>query len=206
MHLRVADTLRAELFRHAPTQDGLLDEVEICERLGVSRTPVREALKLLTAEGLLVHRPRQGTAVVQLTRDDLEKLLPVASLLCVRCAAEAATAFDGRGPSSLAPRHAAMAHGLRARTGADAFACLQEIHGAIADLCGNRWLAQATRRVTGVLRLALSCRAGDDASRREEEFAQHRAIVDAIRARDPERAAAAVRLHFDSLRLLLGRR
>ena len=63
LHEQVADTLRQEIFSGTLAPGSFVDEVALCERLAISRTPLREALKVLTAEGLVRHEPRRGCFV-----------------------------------------------------------------------------------------------------------------------------------------------
>ena len=60
LHQEVAATLREQIFTGAHAPGSFLDELQLCERMQISRTPLREALKVLTAEGLLRHEPRRG--------------------------------------------------------------------------------------------------------------------------------------------------
>ena len=90
LHHQVADTLREQIFAGVLPPGGFLDEVALCERLDISRTPLREALKVLTSEGLLRHEPRRGCFVNEVTEQDLDDIFPVIALLEGRCAFEAA--------------------------------------------------------------------------------------------------------------------
>ena len=60
LHQEVASTLREEIFAGMLAPGSFIDEVALCERLKISRTPLREALKVLTSEGLMRHEPRRG--------------------------------------------------------------------------------------------------------------------------------------------------
>ncbi len=62
LHDNVAERLREQIFAGEFAPGAFLDETALCERLAISRTPLREALKVLTAEGLLRHEPRRGAA------------------------------------------------------------------------------------------------------------------------------------------------
>ena len=90
LHDEVATTLREQIFDGTLAPGSFVDEVALCERLSVSRTPLREALKVLTAEGLLRHEPRRGCFVREVTERDLDEIFPVIALLEGRCAFEAA--------------------------------------------------------------------------------------------------------------------
>ena len=63
LHQEVASTLREEIYEGGLAPGSFIDEVALCDRLEISRTPLREALKVLTSEGLLRHEPRRGCFV-----------------------------------------------------------------------------------------------------------------------------------------------
>src|SRR3569623_1941447 len=90
LHDEVATQLRERIFAGELTPGTFHDEVKLAEQLKISRTPLREALKVLTAEGLLRHEPRRGCFVNEVTDQDLDEIFPVIALLEGRCAFEAA--------------------------------------------------------------------------------------------------------------------
>src|SRR5437763_10210691 len=90
LHAEVADHLRGRIFDGELPPGTFLDEVSIAQEMGISRTPLREALKVLTAEGLVRHEPRRGCFVAEVTEQDLDEIFPVIALLEGRCAHEAA--------------------------------------------------------------------------------------------------------------------
>ena len=81
LHQQVAGTLRAQIFDGVLAPGCFLDEVALCAGLEISRTPLREALKVLTSEGLLRHEPRRGCFVNEVTEHDLDDIFPVIALL-----------------------------------------------------------------------------------------------------------------------------
>ena len=81
LHDEVAATLREQIFDGSLAPGSFVDEIALCERLSISRTPLREALKVLTAEGLLRHEPRRGCFVNEVTERDLDEIFPVIALL-----------------------------------------------------------------------------------------------------------------------------
>jgi DNA-binding GntR family transcriptional regulator len=89
MHDGVAARLRAMVFDRELAPGELIDEKALAARWQISRTPLREALKVLAAEGLVELVPRRGARVMQMTDDDARALLPVMAMLEGRCAYEA---------------------------------------------------------------------------------------------------------------------
>src|SRR3954465_11568789 len=90
LHDEVAAQLRDRIFAGELMPGTFLDEVRLAEQMRISRTPLREALKVLTAEGLVRHEPRRGCFVREVTEQDLDEIFPVIALLEGRCAFEAA--------------------------------------------------------------------------------------------------------------------
>src|ERR1700712_5107258 len=90
LHDEVAAQLRERIFGGELTPGTFLDEVQLAQQLAISRTPLREALKVLTAEGLVRHEPRRGCFVNEVTEKDLDEIFPGIALLEGRCAFEAA--------------------------------------------------------------------------------------------------------------------
>ena len=90
LHDEVAAKLRERIFAGELAPGSFIDEPALCSEWSISRTPLREALKVLTAEGLLRHEPRRGCFVSEITERDLDEIFPVIALLEGRCAFEAA--------------------------------------------------------------------------------------------------------------------
>jgi DNA-binding GntR family transcriptional regulator len=90
LHDEVAAKLRERIFAGDLAPGRFIDEPALCAELSISRTPLREALKVLTAEGLVRHEPRRGCFVSEITERDLDEIFPVIALLEGRCAFEAA--------------------------------------------------------------------------------------------------------------------
>src|SRR5690554_7661674 len=82
-----------------------VDEVALTRELGVSRTPLREALKVLVAEGLLRLEPRRGCFVNELSVRDLDDIFPLMAMLEGRCAYEAARKITDADLQRLEPLH-----------------------------------------------------------------------------------------------------
>ena len=143
LHHEVAHTLREEIFAGALAPGVFLDEAALCERLEISRTPLREALKVLTSEGLLRHEPRRGCFVNEVTEQDLDDIFPVIALLEGRCAWEAARNATDADLLELTKLHEGLENHARAGRITDYYATNFAIHEAIILLANNRWLALA---------------------------------------------------------------
>ena len=151
---------------------GLHSVAQLAEQLGVSRTPVREALLMLEREGRVRFERNRGVRVLEPTAQDVAEVFELRLLLEVPAAAKACGSVDT----------GELRGALEAADGA-------RFHDLIVDAAGNRRLAA----IVGGLREAL---AGPGARDAEEVAAEHRAILDALEAADADRAAAAMRYHL----------
>ena len=89
LHEEVAARLRTMVFERQLPAGSWIDELALAHDWHISRTPLREALKVLAAEGLVTLVPRQGCRVTELSQDDADELFPIMALLEGRCAFEA---------------------------------------------------------------------------------------------------------------------
>ena len=195
LHDQVAITLREEIFAGSLTPGSFLDETALCERLEISRTPLREALKVLTAEGLLRHEPRRGCFVAEVTQRDLDEIFPVIALLEGRCAWEAARNASDADIEALATLHAQLeAHAKAQRINAY-YATNFAIHEAIITLADNRWLAQVIGDLRKILKLA-RLQQLKAPGRLAQSLAEHLAVFAALKAHDSDGAEAAMRTHL----------
>ncbi|MFZ4284894.1 GntR family transcriptional regulator [Variovorax sp. HJSM1_2] len=195
LHDDVADRLREEIFSGSFAPGSFLDEVALCEKLAISRTPLREALKVLTAEGLLRHEPRRGCFVNQVTEKDLDEIFPVIALLEGRCAFEAARNASDAELLALESMHDKLVKAARAKRINDYYAANFAIHEAIIALADNRWLAQVISDLRKILKLA-RLQQLHAPGRLAQSLAEHLAVFAALKARDSEGADAAMRTHL----------
>lgn len=200
---RAFDALRAAIVEGQLAPGAALTEVEQANRLGVSRTPVREAFARLIAAGLATERGPRTLVVSEIEPDDVSALFELRTALdeqAARLAARRATTDDTSARfATLAVRFAAVdaaslsdddpqRHGY--------YALVAEFDAALDEsLSSSPYLAtaiQSTRvHLARVRRLAR-----DDDDRLARSAAEHGAIARAIADGDPERAAAATRLHL----------
>ena len=206
LHEEVANQLRDRIFAGELAPGSFLDEVALCESLEISRTPLREALKVLTAEGLVRHEPRRGCFVNQVTEQDLDDIFPVIALLEGRCAFEAARNATEADLAVLETLHQRLAQHAKAKRIADYYATNYAIHEALITLANNRWLQGVINDLRKILKLARlqSLYAN---GRVDQSLAEHLAVFAALKAHDSEGADAAMRTHLtrqrEALRLLM---
>jgi DNA-binding GntR family transcriptional regulator len=170
-------------------RDERMREVEVAERLGLGRTPVRESLKRLEDEGLLTHEPRRGLVVTTLDPQAVHELYAMREVL-----EGAAAAFAARHATDaeIANMESILAD---AAAGGDATELNLEFHAAIYGAAHNRQLIRSLQSVTdSTYLLGQSTLASPDRARVAQD--EHQALLDAIRARDPVTARAAAERHI----------
>jgi DNA-binding GntR family transcriptional regulator len=195
LHQQVAATLREQIFSGSLSPGNFIDEVALCDVLKISRTPLREALKVLTAEGLLRHEPRRGCFVSEVTEQDLEDIFPVIALLEGRCAFEAARNASDADLAALKTLHDRLQDHAEAGRIQDYYATNLLIHEAIIMLANNRWLAQAIADLRKILKLA-RLQQLHAPGRLAQSLAEHLSVYAALMSRDSEGAEAAMRTHL----------
>ena len=195
LHQEVAGTLREQIFAGQLAPGSFLDESALCESLQISRTPLREALKVLTAEGLLRHEPRRGCFVNEVTEQDLDDIFPVIALLEGRCAYEAARRATDADLAALATLHERLNGHARAGRINDYYATNFTIHEAIILLANNRWLALAIADLRKILKLA-RLQQLHAPGRLTQSLSEHMTVFAALQSRDSEGAEAAMRTHL----------
>ncbi len=178
-----------------------LREEEVASRLGLSRTPVREALRRLEADGIVEHRPRLGAVVRKLTYAEVVELYEMRVVL-ERTAAEMA-AKHGTDPEFDALEDLNAAIEAERSVPARAAAINQDFHRGLYQACRNRFFLEAARALNNSL-LLLGPTTFTDPERIDEVTRQHASIVDALRQGDAEAAGAAAEAHLQtSLRVRL---
>lgn len=171
-----------------------LDEVSLAQRFGVSRTPIREALLELAANGLVEHRPRRGAVVAKLGAERLFEMFEVMAELEGMCGRLAARRMTEAQRAALAEACEACA-AAAASGDTDAYYYENErFHRAVYDGCGNAFLAEEAlklhRRLRPYRRLQLRVR-----NRMQASLAEHRAIVQAISEGDADKTEGVIKAH-----------
>lgn len=180
-----------------------LVEVELAERLQVSRQPVREALQRLSNEGWVDLRPAQGAFVHRPTESEADQLMAVRALLEAEAASlAAANAGDG----SVRRLRALWREGVAALAADEIDAVVTAnaaLHAYVMELAANNVLAELAAQVSRRVRWYYKPVARQ---RGERSWVEHAALIDAIEARDQDRAARVMREHTEQTRRSLHRR
>ena len=191
----VAERLRQQIFARELEPGAWIDEQKLAAEYGISRTPLREALKVLAVEGLVTMKVRRGAYVTEVSRDDVAQVYHLLGLLESDAAAAVAAKASDAELQSLQALHERLEKQQRQR---DAFfATNEQFHLLLLQVAGNRWRAQIVQDLRKVMKLNRHhslFRQG----RLAESLAEHRALMQALLARDAEGARALMRRHFDS--------
>jgi DNA-binding GntR family transcriptional regulator len=204
LYEQVAERLRTRIFAHELAPGAWVDEQAIAAEYGISRTPLREALKVLASEGLVTLKPRRGCYVTELSEQDLDEIFPIMAMLEGRCASEATAKAKDSDLARLSAIHAELERYAAADDADRFFEANQQFHDALQELAGNRWLQQLideTRKFIKLTRRDSLNLTG----RLRQSLAEHRQILAAVQQRQPEEAGHLMHDHILSGRAALAK-
>jgi DNA-binding GntR family transcriptional regulator len=170
-------------------------EEDLCARLGISRGPLREALRLLTQQGLVEHLPRRGSRVVEWSPDDVLQLFELRSVL-ERHAVESALPLAD--PSTaLEPVRAALAVMRSAKGGLERDDAHRTFHAAVVGLAANRQLDFALEPILLKLQVPMARNLREEARRQSvrDGIARHEELLQALEGNDPDLVVKALHEH-----------
>ncbi len=195
LHDELAERLRDLIIEGHLAPGEKLSEKDLCEQFGVSRTPLREALKVLSTEGLVLLTPHRGAAVSKLTLADLEEAFPIMGALEAVSGELACARITDRELSELRTLHDAMVSRHQAGDLAGYFELNQRIHQGILEAAGNPTLSQMQRALAGRVRRARYL-ANMTPERWAKAVAEHEDIMLAIEARQADRLGFLLKTHL----------
>ena len=195
LYLDVADRLREQIFSRRLEPGSWIDEQRLAVEYGISRTPLREALKVLAVEGLVTMKLRRGAYVTETSVDDVRQVYHLLALLESDAAAQVALHASPDERAELTRLHEALERQAGQRE--DFFATNERIHMRLLRIAGNRWAEQMVLDLRKVMKLNRHHSLFKQ-GRIAESLAEHRALMQAIADGDGERARALMRAHFDS--------
>ncbi|MGB7806507.1 MAG: GntR family transcriptional regulator [Actinomycetota bacterium] len=191
-----ADRIREQILAGGFRQGEHLVEAKIAEQLNISRGPVREAFKLLRAEGLLNEEPRRGTFVVSLSADDVREIYGLRAALEGRAARLIARTHDPATIEQLRTLADAIDAAVATGDGAAVSRADLAFHEGLCALCGNSRILEVFDRYVPTLRALL--RLDERVLRSLDEVSnQHRPFVEAIEAGEEETAARLLAEHAE---------
>jgi DNA-binding GntR family transcriptional regulator len=191
----VAERLREQIFAHELAPGSWLDEQSLALAFGISRTPMREAIKVLASEGLVTTKMNKGAYVTEVERRDLEQIFTVLSLLEGEAAKETALRATEAELTQLDDLHHRLEKAAADRDLEQFFEVNVRFHEMIQEIAANPWM----NGVINDLRKVLKLQRRDSLSRSGRllsSLVEHREILQAILKRDPLAAEAAMRKHL----------
>jgi len=193
LYEEVAELLRQRIFQRELEPGSWIDEVKLAQEYGISRTPLREALKVLAAEGLVTMKVRRGAYVTEVSEQDLAEVYHLLSLLESDAAGEVARKASAGQLDELQAIHKELEGAVRQRD--RFFAVNERFHMRLLEIAGNRWRNQLVADLRKVMKLNRH-HSLFKSGRIAESLAEHRAIMAALQARDAKAATRAMLDHF----------
>jgi len=193
LYQEVAELLRQRIYKRELEPGGWIDEMKLAEEYGISRTPLREALKVLAAEGLVTMKVRRGAYVTEVSEKDLSDVYHLLSLLesdAAGVVAERATDAELKDLQAL-HKELEAAVGNRDRF----FAINERFHMRLLEVAGNRWRDQMVADLRKVMKLNRQ-NSLLKSGRVRESMLEHRAIMEALMHRDAKGAVKRMQEHF----------
>jgi len=195
---QVYEAVRASIISGELRPGDYLVEAQLSADMGISKTPVREALIRLTRDGLVEQELHRRSRVAQPTADDVRQACELRRWVEGRIAAEAAK--DGHGDliERLEATIADADRALKRREPRRWASAVEDFTDVLVEHSGNRYVAELLERMRNVLSLIANISQAAP-GRRNRSVEEHRAILDAIRDGKPKAAEAATRAHLDSI-------
>lgn len=191
----VADRLRALILAGDLEPRSRVDEAGLCERFGISRTPLREAIKLLASEGLLELLPNRGARVASITDEELDDMLEVVAGLEATAAELACRHIAQAELAQIEENHATMIRAWQQRDHETYFRLNRGIHEALIRASRNRTLQGIYANLSGRIQKTRYS-AHKTSAQWKKAVGEHERMIALLRRRDGKTLAALVRDHI----------
>lgn len=202
LHDELVERLRDMILEGDLAAGQRVPEKDLCTQLAVSRTPLREALKVLASEGLLELLPNRGAVVTEMTARDIEVTFPVLANIERMAGELAAARITESEIAAIRALHEEMVEHYRRGDRPQYFALNQQIHNAIVRAADNEVLADVHRNLSLRVRRARYS-ANLSSERWREAVDEHAAFLEALEAHDPARLSALLKDHIEQKALLV---
>jgi DNA-binding GntR family transcriptional regulator len=197
LHSALLPKLRVYLIEGHIAEGERIPERELCEAFGMSRTPMREALKVLASEGLIELLPRRGARMKVLSVVEIGELFDIAGGLEALAGRLACEKMTDTAFARIEDLHREMYTFFLRSERSGYFAKNQAVHEAIFDAAGNASLSGMALLVKGRLqRVRYAANAGDEGGRWRTAVREHEEILDALRRRNADESASLLFAHF----------
>ncbi|MEP9349871.1 GntR family transcriptional regulator [Xanthobacter sp. KR7-225] len=195
MHDELVDLLHAMLLRGELRAGDKINEQALCARFGVSRTPLREALKVLASTGLIVLSPNRGASVARITPQEIDQLFPIMGALEALAGELACARISDAGIAEIRRMHDEMVAHFRQGDPAAYMKLNRAIHDAFFAAAGNAELTQLYHNL--LVRIhAVRFTAKKSPERWAEAVRDHEQMMAALEQRDGPRLAAVLKEHL----------
>ena len=195
LYEEVAELLRQRIFNRELAPGSWIDELKLAEEYGISRTPLREALKVLATEGLVTMKVRRGAYVTEVSDSDLADVYHLLALLESDAAEVVATKATDAQLRELQGLHNELEKSVKKRE--RFFEINEAFHMRLLEIANNRWRDQMVADLRKVMKLNRH-NSLLKSGRIEESLLEHRAIMAALVARNAGETAQRMREHFKS--------
>jgi len=197
LYEEVAELLRQRIFNHELEPGSWIDELKIAQDYGISRTPLREALKVLAAEGLVTMKVRRGAYVTEVSERDLADVYHLLGLLESDAAAMVAERATNAQLQELGNLHDELEQAARPEkpNREKFFAINERFHMRLLDIADNRWRNQMVADLRKVMKLNRH-NSLLKSGRIQESLQEHRALMQALNARDKDLCQQRMLEHF----------
>jgi DNA-binding GntR family transcriptional regulator len=197
LYQEVAEQLRERIFSNELTPGSWIDELKLAKDYGISRTPLREALKVLAAEGLVTMKVRRGAYVTEVSERDLAEVYHVLALLESDAAGLVAAHASDNEIAELQAVHAELETAMNAGPAGRAafFEINERFHLRLLEIARNRWSRQLSTDLRKVMKLNRH-HSLLKTGRIRESLEEHRHLMQALIARDARAATQAMQVHF----------
>ena len=194
----VAELLRQRIFNRTLEPGSWIDELKIAEEYGISRTPLREALKVLATEGLVTMKVRRGAYVTEVNEKDLADVFHLMAVLEADAAGTVAHTATDKQLLELEALHQELEKAAKNRKDHIKFFTLNEaFHIRLLQIADNKWAGQMVADLRKVMKLNRAQSLLKE-GRIDESLAEHAAVMTALKQRDAKRARAAMHTHIKS--------
>ena len=193
LYEEVAELLRQRIFSRELEPGSWIDEMRLAEEYGISRTPMREALKVLAAEGLVTMKVRRGAYVTEVNDKDQRDVYHLLALLEADAASVVALRATDAQLAELQALHAELASAVNHTD--RFFAINEQFHMLVLAIADNRWRDQMVADLRKVMKLNRH-NSLLKTGRIAESLQEHQAMLQALVQRDPVLSAQRVREHF----------
>src|SRR5450830_308163 len=197
LYEEVAELLRQRIFSRELEPGSWIDELKIAEAYGISRTPLREALKVLAAEGLITMKVRRGAYVTEVSERDLADVYHLLSLLEADAVGVVAGAATPAQVADLQALHNELETAAKPKQldRESFFEINERFHMRLLAIANNRWRDQMVADLRKVMKLNRH-NSLLKTGRVEESLHEHRALMAAIASRDAALSVRRMQEHF----------